>query len=94
MRKKPNIIPPICAKCAIPSLLLVIVKNNSKRPYPSTTYLAFTGIAKYIYSKVLGNNIPNASNMPNTAPEAPTTGVLYKKSQLFISSPIIPYLLR
>ena len=37
------------------------------------------GIAKYKYSKVFGNKTPNAKRMPNNEPEAPTTGVLYKK---------------
>ena len=37
-----------------------------------------------MYSKVLGNNKPNASKTPKTAPEAPTVGIFMSKLSLDI----------
>lgn len=52
--------------------------KSSSRPYPNTKYFALTGIGINIrYNSVFGNSIPNASKIPNIAPEAPIIGTIY-----------------
>ena len=73
---QPQNIPPIWAKCATLSILPDTPKNSSSSPYIITNHLAFIGIGGISSMIVaLGCSMPNASNKPNTAPEAPTVGV-------------------
>ena len=48
--------------------------------YPATKYFAFIGIGgKSSMSLVFGKFIPNPTNIPNTAPDAPKTGTFAEK---------------
>ena len=51
--------------------------QSSIIPYMITKYLALIGNKRYKYIFVFGNSIPNASSIPNTAPEAPTVGICF-----------------
>ena len=75
---KPIIAPPICAKCAtFPTEYFVTPKNKSPSNITGIKYLAAMGTGKKIKANfAFGYIIPNATNIPYTAPEAPKAGVL------------------
>ena len=80
---KAKMIPPKCAKCAIPAPL----KKNVKAPMIHTRYFAFmdTGGINNLIS-MFGNIIPNPMRIPYTAPDAPNIDpARFGKKNKFIS---------
>ena len=54
-----------------------------------TKYFAFIGKSRYKYIEVLGKSMPNANNIPKTAPEAPTVGIRLANMASVADNPLI-----
>ena len=74
--------PPRCAQCATVSKAKFFTPiKSSMAPYMNTKYLALMGMGgNNNISSTLGNNMPKAKRMPNTAPDAPTVRWAFRYS--------------